>query len=134
MPLLTHSPSHQRGCPCPPAQEGSLELYLVECGVPPAEVDQVVATVVAWSFTRSGRPLIDRRRRLRVERNVTVVAEYLEQECGLALGECLCMCGCVWGGGGGCGRGAVEMQVSADIYVLYHAFIHDALGIARRMW
>lgn len=119
-------------------QEGSLECYLVDLGVPPDDVDRVVTQVgaahdvdcaatlgaarqwaapplpparrvacrplppceshpppaaprapqaVAWRVTPGGRSLIDRRRRSRVERNVRLVVEHLELECGVPFGE-----------------------------------------------
>jgi len=69
------------------AQEGSLEQYLVQLGVPRKAVDPTVMAAVAWRVTPGGRPLIDRRRRLRVERNVQSVAEYLLGECGICEGK-----------------------------------------------
>ena len=39
----------------------------------------VMTTATAWRVTPGGRPLIDRRRRSRVARNVVLVAEYLEK-------------------------------------------------------
>lgn len=42
---------------------------------------------VAWRVTPGGRTLIDRRRRSRVERNVRLVVEHLELECGVPFGE-----------------------------------------------
>ena len=46
---------------------------------------------VAWRVTPGGRSLIDRRRRSRVERNVRLVVEHLELECGVPFGEpCWC--------------------------------------------
>lgn len=42
---------------------------------------------VAWRVTPGGRSLIDRRRRSRVERNVRLVVEHLELECGVPFGE-----------------------------------------------
>ncbi len=120
-------------------QEGSLECYLVDLGVPPDDIDRVVTQVgrkggwglraatlrrlaqqqsppsatcastilrlfcrvslggtavaprapqaVAWRVTPGGRSLIDRRRRSRVERNVRLVVEHLELECGVPFGE-----------------------------------------------
>jgi hypothetical protein len=41
---------------------------------------------VAWRVTPGGRSLIDRRRRSRVERNVRLVVEHLELECGVPFG------------------------------------------------
>ncbi|KAL4447914.1 hypothetical protein ABPG75_005133 [Micractinium tetrahymenae] len=69
-----------------PWKEGSLECYLVELGVPPDDVDRVVTQAVAWRVTPGGRSLIDRRRRSRVERNVRLVVEHLELECGVPFG------------------------------------------------
>ncbi len=69
------------------AQEGSLEQYLVHIGMPSERVDEVVLAAVAWRVTPAGRPLIDRRRRSRVERNVQSVADYLLQDCGVRPGE-----------------------------------------------
>ena len=68
-------------------QEGSLEQYLVQVGMPSERVDEVVLAAVAWRVTPAGRPLIDRRRRSRVERNVQSVAEYLLHDCAVASGE-----------------------------------------------
>ena len=58
----------------------------MECGAPPADVDRMVTQAVAWRYTPGGRPLIDRRRRLRVERNVRMVVEHLEMHCGVPFG------------------------------------------------
>ncbi len=55
-------------------------------GMPPERVDEVVLTAVAWRVTPAGRPLIDRRRRSRVERNVRSVAEYLMHDCAVPPG------------------------------------------------
>jgi hypothetical protein len=86
-------------------QPGSLELYLVECGVPHGEVDEVVCRAVAWRITPGGRSLIDRRRRSRVERNVRLVVEHLDLECGVASGESgWVVRGDAWGA---CGSGGV---------------------------
>ena len=68
-------------------QEGSLEQYLVHIGMPSERVDEVVLAAVAWRVTPAGRPLIDRRRRSRVERNVQSVADYLRHDCGVRPGE-----------------------------------------------
>ena len=68
-------------------QEGSLEQYLVHIGMPSERVDEVVLAAVAWRVTPAGRPLIDRRRRSRVERNVQSVADYLLHDCGACPGE-----------------------------------------------
>jgi hypothetical protein len=48
------------------------------------------AQAVAWRVTPGGRSLIDRRRRSRVERNVRLVVEHLELECGVPFGEPPC--------------------------------------------
>ncbi|EFN56500.1 hypothetical protein CHLNCDRAFT_144099, partial [Chlorella variabilis] len=69
-----------------PWKEGSLECFLVELGLPPDDVDRVVTQAVAWRVTPGGRTLIDRRRRSRVERNVRLVVEHLELECGVPFG------------------------------------------------
>eukprot|EP00887_Chlorella_sp_A99_P001316 scaffold14.g1316.t1 len=69
-----------------PWERGSLEEYLVECGVPPGDVNRVVTAATAWRVTPQGRPLVDRRRRLRVERNVRMVVEHLEVACGVPFG------------------------------------------------
>lgn len=67
-------------------QAGSAELYLRDtCGIPQDAVDAVMTKAVAWRITRGGRPLIDRRRRSRVERNLPQVADYL-QRCGVPAG------------------------------------------------
>jgi hypothetical protein len=63
-----------------------LEIYLVELGVPKAQVQELMDTAVAWRVTPGGRPLIDRRRQSRLARNVRIVAEYLEVECGVSNG------------------------------------------------
>ena len=65
-----------------------MEQYLVQLGVPMKAVDPTVMAAVAWRVTPGGRPLIDRRRRLRVERNVQSVAEYLLGECAISEGAC----------------------------------------------
>ena len=74
----------------PPAscwQEGSAELFLRDvCGIPEERVDAVLTAAVAWRYTAAGRPLIDRRRRSRVERNAVICAEYLVDACGIAPG------------------------------------------------
>lgn len=38
-----------------------------------------MTTATAWRFTAGGRPLIDRRRRSRAARNLSLVTEYLEK-------------------------------------------------------
>lgn len=63
-----------------------LEIYLRELGVPKAQVQELMDTAVAWRVTPGGRPLIDRRRQSRLARNVRIVAEYLEVECGVSNG------------------------------------------------
>jgi len=70
----------------PLEQSGGLELYLIEAGVPSSEIDRLVNTAVAWRVTPGGRPLIDRRRQSRLVRNVRIVAEYLQVECGVHFG------------------------------------------------
>ena len=66
-------------CSCT-LQEGSPEKFLYEhCRIPEDQVDVVMTTATAWRVTPGGRPLIDRRRRSRVARNVVLVAEYLEK-------------------------------------------------------
>jgi len=55
-------------------------------GVPMCEIDQLVATAVAWHETPGGKKLKDRRRQRRLLRNLRMVAEYLEQECGVPKG------------------------------------------------
>lgn len=68
-------------------QEGSAERYLADvCGVPESQVDAVMNAAVAWRVTAGGRPLIDRRRRCRVERNMHIVTKYLVDKCGVAPG------------------------------------------------
>lgn len=74
-------PSHEY------VQEGSLEEFLAELGVPHEKVDETVQAAIVWRVTPAGRPLIDRRRRSRVERNVRSVTDHLIQECGLSKGE-----------------------------------------------
>lgn len=69
-------------------QAGSAELYLRDvCGIPEHLVDAVLITAVAWRVTPGGRPLIDRRRRCRCERNMPLVARYLQDYCGVPQGE-----------------------------------------------
>ncbi|CAL8466147.1 g5683 [Coccomyxa elongata] len=71
-----------------PAQEGSAERYLADvCGVPESQVDAVMSAAVAWRVTAGGRPLIDRRRRSRVERNIRIVERYLIDKCGVPPGK-----------------------------------------------
>ena len=67
-------------------QEGSLEQFLAELGVPHDKVDATVQGAIVWRVTPAGRPLIDRRRRSRVERNVHSVTEHLVNECNLTKG------------------------------------------------
>ncbi len=91
-PRTAHlKPAPEKPAPeLPPAscwQEGSAELFLRDvCGVPEERVDAVLTAAVAWRYTAAGRPLIDRRRRSRVERNAVICAEYLVDECGIAPG------------------------------------------------
>lgn len=54
--------------------------------MPPSEIERLVSTAIAWRVTPGGRPLIDRRRESRLARNVRIVAEYLEVECGVSFG------------------------------------------------
>ena len=64
---------------------------------------------VAWRVTPGGRSLIDRRRRSRVERNVRLVVEHLEQECGVPFGESVLQVVCL-----GCsvvGAGSAKEQL-----------------------
>ena len=69
------------------AQAGSAELYLRdECGIPEQLVDAVLITAVAWRVTPGGRPLIDRRRRCRCERNMPLVNQYLQEHCNIPPG------------------------------------------------
>lgn len=70
-------------------QEGSLERFLQDIGVPTNQIENVVIEAVAWRVTPGGRPLIDRRRRARVERNMQMVADYLELECRVSTGKWL---------------------------------------------
>jgi len=49
-------------------------------------VDKVVAAVSAWRVTPGGRPLIDRRRRSRAQRNGRGVIDHLNKVCGVPLG------------------------------------------------
>jgi hypothetical protein len=67
-------------------QDGSLEQFLAELGVPHDRVDATVQGAIVWRVTPAGRPLIDRRRRSRVERNVHSVTEHLVNECNLTKG------------------------------------------------
>lgn len=72
------------------AQEGSAERYLTDvCGVPESDVDSVIQRAVTWRVTAAGRPLIDRRHRSKVERNMPIVAAYLTDVCGIAPGTAL---------------------------------------------
>ena len=60
-------------------QANSPEWFLTQqCGIPKDKVDAVMNTATAWRVTPAGRPLIDRRRRSRVARNVVLIREYLE--------------------------------------------------------
>ncbi|KAK9835562.1 hypothetical protein WJX74_003003 [Apatococcus lobatus] len=70
-----------------PWQPGSAEIYLRDtCEVPTTRIDRVMAEASAWRITPNGRILVDRRRRSRVERNLTSVVEYLVNRCGLPPG------------------------------------------------
>ena len=70
------------------AQAGSAELYLRDvCGIPEHLVDAVLVTAVAWRVTPGGRPLIDRRRRCRCERNMPLVCKYLQEHCNVPPGR-----------------------------------------------
>mmetsp|Transcript_20593 Transcript_20593/g.57143 ORF Transcript_20593/g.57143 Transcript_20593/m.57143 type:complete len:755 (+) Transcript_20593:162-2426(+) len=69
-----------------PWEEGSLERFLEDSGVPKEEIENIVIEAVAWRVTPGGRPLIDRRRRARVERNMHEVSEYLVEACGIEKG------------------------------------------------
>eukprot|EP00884_Botryococcus_braunii_P002347 jgi/Botrbrau1/12112/Bobra.0186s0031.2 len=83
---LTKKRERNRSSMPRPWTAGSAELYLRDrCGIPQDKVDAVMTKAVAWRITPGGRPLIDRRRRSRVERNLPLVAEYL-QDCGLPEG------------------------------------------------
>ena len=73
----------------PAVQEGSLEEYLLGLGIEREQVDATVQAAIVWRVTPAGRPLIDRRRRSRVERNVRSVTEHLLTECSLSSGMCL---------------------------------------------
>lgn len=70
-----------------PWEEGSLEEFLAALGVPHEKVDETVQAAIVWRVTPAGRPLIDRRRRSRVERNVRSVTGHLIEECGLSKEE-----------------------------------------------
>lgn len=76
-------PTAQRTC----LQDGSLEQFLSKLGVPEDQVDATVQAAIVWRVTPAGRPLIDRRRRSRVERNVHSVTEHLINECNLSKGD-----------------------------------------------
>lgn len=70
------------------SQDGSAERYLMEvCGVPESAVDDVILRAVIWRVTAAGRPLIDRRHRSKVERNMPIVAAYLTDVCGVPPGK-----------------------------------------------
>ena len=59
-------------------KDGSPELYLRDhCGIPEDQIDNVMTTATAWRVTPGGRPLVDRRRRSRVARNIALVVDYL---------------------------------------------------------
>eukprot|EP00210_Caulerpa_lentillifera_P007197 g6887.t1 len=68
-------------------KEGSLEHSLAKAGVLNEAVEKVGAAAAAWRVTPKGRPLIDRRRRTRVKRNITGVTDYLVNKCGVPSGE-----------------------------------------------
>ena len=70
------------------SQDGSAERYLTDvCGVPESAVDDVILRAVIWRVTAAGRPLIDRRHRSKVERNMPIVAAYLTDVCGVPPGK-----------------------------------------------
>ena len=74
----------------PGPQEGSAELFLLqECGVPARAVEEVMTKAVAWRVTPGGRPLIDRRRRSRVARNMRIVSDYLVSQLCIPPGHSL---------------------------------------------
>lgn len=58
--------------------------YLRGLGIPYEELDQLIATAVAWHETPGGKKLKDRRRLSRLYRNVRLVADYLQRECRVA--------------------------------------------------
>jgi hypothetical protein len=60
--------------------------YLVDVGVPEEEVEDLVHWAVSWRVTPEGRALLDRRRQSRLARNVKLVAEHLNRECGVPYG------------------------------------------------
>lgn len=94
-PADSDSAAHSAAHLLLPAQEGSAERYLADvCGVPESQVDSVMSAAVAWRVTAGGRPLIDRRRRSRVERNIRIVERYLIDKCGLPPGASLSLCPC----------------------------------------
>ncbi len=89
------------------SQEGSAERYLTEvCGVPESAVDDVILRAVTWRVTAAGRPLIDRRRRSKVERNMPIVAAYLTDVCGVPPGKAFNH------------RAACSIENSLDVYSL----------------
>lgn len=69
-------------------QKGSLEDLLAQAGVVKDQVESVAAAAAAWRVTPGGRPLIDRRRRTRVTRNLPYVVKYLTTKCGIEPGRC----------------------------------------------
>ncbi|GMH35055.1 hypothetical protein BSKO_02923 [Bryopsis sp. KO-2023] len=67
-------------------EEGSLECLLAQAGVLKEQVESVAAAASAWRVTPGGRPLIDRKRRTRVARNIKHVIDYLVNKCGIPAG------------------------------------------------
>eukprot|EP01026_Neomeris_dumetosa_P008718 TRINITY_DN12828_c0_g1_i4.p1 TRINITY_DN12828_c0_g1~~TRINITY_DN12828_c0_g1_i4.p1 ORF type:complete len:688 (+),score=102.98 TRINITY_DN12828_c0_g1_i4:364-2427(+) len=65
-------------------EEGSVERYLNTLGIPKEQVDNIVGSASSWRVTPAGRPLIDRRRRSRVQRNAKAIAEFLEENCSIS--------------------------------------------------
>ena len=110
-------------------QEGSAERYLADvCGVPESQVDAVMNAAVAWRVTAGGRPLIDRRRRCRVERNMHIVNKYLVEKCGVAPGVIIIYWYCLDCVHGLTSRVAIFIlcQTSADaICHLWHASLWE---------
>eukprot|EP00892_Ulva_mutabilis_P002979 jgi/Ulvmu1/12682/UM094_0039.1 len=64
-------------------QEGSVEAQIAALGVDEDAVDDLVTSLVAWRVTKSGRPLVDKRRHRRVLRNVPLVTDFLVETCGI---------------------------------------------------
>ena len=71
---------------CTMSQEGSLELFMESMGLAQQQIDAAVQMATQWRVTEGGRPLLDRRRRSRVQRNVDSITNHLLSVCGLTFG------------------------------------------------